>query len=131
MKNGERSCHVAQKWSTDAMPKYTTARALKTELAGVLKQRMASGDFDVSSFAKRMKTSRSAVRRLLDTKNTAITIRTLARAAEVAGLEITFTLRQKSPVELTDLARQLADTKSASKAARLKKDLVAGFYGQA
>ena len=113
------------------MPKYTTARALKTELAGVLKQRIASGDFDVSSFAKRMNTSRSAVRRLLDSKNTAITIRTLARAAEVAGLEITFTLRQKSPVELTDLARQLADTKSASKAARLKKDLVAGFYGKA
>lgn len=112
------------------MPKHSTARALKTELAGVLKQRMVSGDFDVSSLAKQMKTSRSAVRRLLDTKNTAITFRTLARAADAAGLEISFTVRPKSPVELTELARQLADTESAAKAARLKEDLVAGFYGQ-
>ncbi len=92
---------------------------------------MASGDIDVSSFAKRMKTSRSAVRRLLDEKNTAITIRTLARAAEVAGLEIVFTVRQKSPAELTGLARQLAAAKSPAKAAQLKKNLIAGFYGQA
>jgi len=113
------------------MPKHSTARALKTELAGVLKQRMASGALDVSSFAKQMKTSRSAVRRLLDEKNTAITIHTMARAAEVAGLEISFTVRQKSPAELTGLAQQLAGTKSPAKAARLKKSLLAGFYGQA
>ena len=112
------------------MSKHTTARALKTELAGVLKQRMASGGIDVSSFAKQMQTSRSAVRRLLDEKNTAITIHTLARAAEVAGLEISFTVRQKSPAELTGLARQLAATKSPSKGALLKKKLIAGFYGQ-
>jgi hypothetical protein len=122
---------MAQKWSSQSMPKYSTARALKNELAGVLRQRMASGEFDVSSFAKRMKTSRSAVRRLLDTKNTAITFRTLARAADAAGLEVSFTVRQKSPAELTDLARQLADAKSQAKAARLKKDLAAGFYGHA
>lgn len=113
------------------MPKYSTALALKSELAGALKQRMASSDIDISGFAKQMKTSRSAVRRLLDTKNTAITIHTLARAAEVAGLEISFTVRQKSPAELTGLAKQLAGTKSPAKAARLKKSLVSGFYGQA
>jgi plasmid maintenance system antidote protein VapI len=112
------------------MPRYATARSLKSELAGVLKQRMARGGLDISSFAKQMRTSRSAVRRLLDADNTAITIHTLARAAEVAGLEITFTVRQKTPAELTGLARQLTTAKSASKAARLKKDLVAGFYGQ-
>lgn len=112
------------------MIKNSTARALKTELAGALRQRMASGDLDVSGFAKRMKTSRSAVRRLLDTENTAITIHTLARAAEVAGLEISFTVREKSPAELTDLGRQLADAKSPAKAARLKKNLIEGFYGQ-
>ena len=118
-------------WSTSSMSKHSTARTLKSELAGALKQRMASSNLDVSSFAKQMQTSRSAVRRLLDEKNTAITIHTLARAAEIAGLEISFTVRQKSPVELTDLARQLAGTKSPAKAARLKKSLVAGFYGQA
>jgi len=91
---------------------------------------MASGNLDVSNFAKRLKTSRSAVRRLLDEKNTAITIRTLARAADAAGLEISFKMREKSPAELTDLARQLAGTKSPAKAGRLKKSLVAGFYGQ-
>ena len=112
------------------MPKYSTARILKNELAGALKQRMTSSNLDVSSFAKQMKTSRSAVRRLLDEKNTAITITTLARAAEVAGLEISFTVRQKSPAELTGLARQLANTKSPAKAALLKKNLVTGFYGR-
>jgi plasmid maintenance system antidote protein VapI len=113
------------------MSNYATARTLKSELAGVLKQRMASGGLDVTSFAKQMQTSRSAVRRLLDANNTAITIHTLARAAEVAGLEISFTVRQKSPAELTGLARQLATAKSPAKAARLKKNLVAGFYGKA
>ena len=113
------------------MPKNASARALKTELAEALRQRMASGDLDVSGFAKRMKTSRSAVRRLLDTENTAITIHPLARAAEVAGLEISFTVRQKSPDELEELGQELAETKSSAKAARLKKNLVEGFYGQA
>lgn len=113
------------------MPKLSTARVLKHELSGALKQRMASSNLDVSSFAKQMQTSRSAVRRLLDENNTAITIHTLARAAEVAGLEISFTVRQKSPAELTGLARQLATTKSPAKAALLKKNLVAGFYGKA
>lgn len=112
------------------MSKHATARALKSELTGALKRRMASGDMDVSSFAKQMQTSRSAVRRLLDEDNTAITIRTLARAAEIAGLEITLTVRQKSPVELTGLARQLAGAKSPAKAVALKKRLAAGFYGQ-
>ena len=112
------------------MSKYSTALTLKSGLAGALKQRMASGHLDVTNFAKQMNTSRSAVRRLLDEKNTAITIRSLARAADAAGLEISFTVRPKSPADLTDLARQLADTKSPAKAARLKKGIVAGFYGR-
>ncbi|HRI81364.1 MAG TPA: hypothetical protein PLF88_02925 [Opitutaceae bacterium] len=112
------------------MPTDATALALKSELTGALKQRIASGDIDVSSFAKQMQTSRSAVRRLLDEENTAITIRTLARAAEIAGLEIKLTVRQKSPAELTGLARQLVGAKSRAKAAALKKRLAAGFYGQ-
>lgn len=113
------------------MPKFASARALKSAFTGVLKRRMASGDLDVTSFAKQMQTSRSAVRRLLDENNTAITVHTLVRAAEVAGLEISFTVRQKSPAELTNLARKLAVTKSPAQAAVLKKNLVAGFYGRA
>ena len=113
------------------MVKHSTARTLKSELTTALKQRMASSNLDVSSFAKQMQTSRSAVRRLLDENNTAITIHTLARAAEIAGLEVSITVRQKSPAQLTALARQLVRAKSPVKAARLKKSLVAGFYGRA
>ena len=108
----------------------TTALTLKSELSNAVQQRLAGGDIDISSFAKKMNTSRSAVRRILDKNNTGISLQTLARAADVVGLEISFEVRQKSPAELTALARKLASATSPSKSAALRKQLITGFYGK-
>jgi len=46
-----------------------------------------------AEIAKRLKTSRSGVDRLLDPQNTSITLNTMARVAQLLGKRIEFALR--------------------------------------
>ena len=63
----------------------TEATALKRVVAFQLEQEMKRTGLSKTQLAQRMNTSRSAVDRLLDPTNHAVTLRTLERAAGVLG----------------------------------------------
>jgi DNA-binding Xre family transcriptional regulator len=63
----------------------TEAVALKRVIAFQLEQEMTRFGLSKTELANRMHTSRSAVDRLLDPENHAVTLRTLERAAGVLG----------------------------------------------
>ena len=63
-------------------------RAMKKALALQLKKLIATNEITKSEMAARMKTSRAAVDRLLDTSNPSLTISTLGKAARALGRKI-------------------------------------------
>jgi antitoxin HicB len=63
----------------------TEAVALKRVIAFQLEQEMNRRGLSKTELANRMETSRSALDRLLDPQNHAVTLRTLERAASVLG----------------------------------------------
>ena len=62
-----------------------TARAIKRVIARQLDALMQDQGLTKSSLAKRMKTSRAQLDRLLDPDNESVTLDTLARAAQAVG----------------------------------------------
>lgn len=66
----------------------TTARAVKRIIARQLGALMEDQGITKSELAKRMKTSRSQLDRLLDPKNESVTLETLTRAAKAVGREL-------------------------------------------
>lgn len=65
-----------------------TAAAVKRVLARQLEEAMAEMELTKTEMARRMKTSRAALNRLLDPENDAVTLETLQRAAEAVGREV-------------------------------------------
>ena len=63
----------------------TTARAIKRVIAWQLDALMQDQGLSKSNLAKRMKTSRTQLDRLLDPDNESVTLGTLARAAKAVG----------------------------------------------
>jgi hypothetical protein len=108
-----------------------SALQIKRTLSAALKERMREEKLSISAFAARAQTGRSAVKRLLDTGNTAVTLRTMATAAEAVGLELTLTAKPMSPAQIGELAQAMADAPTQSEANALKEKLIAGFYGTA
>jgi transcriptional regulator with XRE-family HTH domain len=105
------------------------ALKLKTTLATALRDQMRAEDLNVSTMAKRTGTSRNAIRRLLDGKNTGVTLSSMVKAAQAANLELTITAKPMSLAALRPLAERLAKTDSPAEAARLRKQLTKGYYG--
>lgn len=70
-----------------------TLRAMKRVLAWQVAELMKKRRVTKSQMAKRMRTSRAAVDRLLDAKNTSVTLQTMGRAAAALGKELTIGLR--------------------------------------
>jgi antitoxin HicB len=66
----------------------TTNRAIKRVLARQLKRLMAEQGLSKSEMARRMRTSRPALERLLDPDNDAVTLNTLQKAAKAVGREL-------------------------------------------
>ena len=62
-----------------------TARAIKRVIARQLDALMQEQGLTKSTLAKRMKTSRAQLDRLLDPENESVTLGTLARAAQAVG----------------------------------------------
>lgn len=62
--------------------------AVKRVIAFQLKQLMKEKKFTKIQLAKQMNTSRSSLDRLLDPKNTSITLLTMERAAKAMGMRI-------------------------------------------
>lgn len=66
--------------------------AIKRVLAFKIQEEMEKNNLSKTAMAKRMKTSRSALDRLLDPANTSITLNTMEQAAHVLGKKITLSL---------------------------------------
>jgi antitoxin HicB len=65
-----------------------TARAIKRVIARQLDALMHDQGLTKSSLARRMKTSRAQLDRLLDPNNEAVTLGTLTRAAQAVGRQL-------------------------------------------
>ena len=61
------------------------ALAVKRVIAWQVKEAMTRKKINKMAMAKKMKTSRAALDRLLDSSNTSVTLLTMNRAAEVLG----------------------------------------------
>ncbi len=108
----------------------TAALQLKKTLADAIRQKLAEDHMSISTFAKKTGTGRHSVRRLLDGKNTAITLKTMAKAAHALNLELTLSVKQLPLSSLEKISRRLASTEDASEAVELKKRFMEGYYGK-
>jgi len=77
----------------DGIYEEVTATAMKRVLAWQIAQAMKKQRVTKSAMAKRMRTSRAALDRLLDAENTSVTLQTMGRAAAVLGKELSITLK--------------------------------------
>lgn len=66
----------------------TTSGAIKRVLARQIEQAMKEQNVSKAEMAKRMRTSRAALDRLLDPGNNAVTLSTMQKAAAAVGREI-------------------------------------------
>ena len=69
-----------------------TAIAVKRVLAWDLQRAMQEAGVSQAEMARRMKTSRAVVRRLLDEKDQSVTLATISRAAIALGKQVEFRL---------------------------------------
>jgi predicted XRE-type DNA-binding protein len=65
-----------------------TALAVKRVLAWELRQTMENADVSQAELARRMKTSRAVVHRLLDATDGSVTLATISRAATALGQRV-------------------------------------------
>ena len=63
-------------------------KATKRAVALQLERLMKSQSVSKKAMAERMNTSRAALDRLLDSSNTSVTLRTLAKAAQIVGRKL-------------------------------------------
>ncbi len=68
-------------------------QAIKEILADQVQAAMQSEGLNKAAMARRMKTSRQALDRLLDPTNTSVTLHTMQRAAAAVGRKLTLELR--------------------------------------
>jgi DNA-binding Xre family transcriptional regulator len=69
------------------------AAAIKFKIAHELEKVMSERNISKAEIAKQLKTSRTGVDRLLDPENTSITLKTMAKVANLLGKRIEFALR--------------------------------------
>lgn len=69
-----------------------TAVAVKRVIAWQIEQEMAAQKLTKTAMAKKMQTSRASLNRLLDERDTSLTLATLAGAAAALGRRIKFEL---------------------------------------
>ncbi|HWB83508.1 MAG TPA: hypothetical protein VG675_05180 [Bryobacteraceae bacterium] len=93
----KKNPHLGSKFSDflkeEGIYEEVTANAMKRVLAWQITQAMKKQRVTKSSMAKRMRTSRAALDRLLDADNTSVTLQTMGRAAAVLGKELSITLK--------------------------------------
>ena len=74
--------------------------AIKRVLAWQFEQEMAKQQKTKQGMARELKTSRSQLDRLLDPANTAVSLETLARAANVLGKRLVLEIRDVGPARV-------------------------------
>ena len=78
----------------DGLPDEGTAVAVTRVIAMEIESAMAAGKISRSEMARRMRTSRSTVDRLLDPANPSVTLRTLEKAASAVGRRLEVRLEE-------------------------------------
>jgi len=78
---------------TEGILEECRASAIKFKLARELGKAMSQQKISKAEMAKRLKTSRTGIDRLLDPDNTSITLNTMAKVAHLLGKRIEFALR--------------------------------------
>jgi DNA-binding phage protein len=71
--------------------------AIKKVLAWQFEQEMLKQQKTKQGMAKELHTSRSQLERLLDPENTAVSLETITRAANVLGMQLVFEIRDRRP----------------------------------
>ena len=72
----------------EALLEEATAAAVKRMIAWQIEQEMKAQKLTKTALAAKMRTSRSALNRLLDTRDTSLTLTTLASAAAALGKHV-------------------------------------------
>ena len=89
--------HVGSKFedflAEDGILEECRASAIKFKIARELEKAMNEQDISKAEIARRLKTSRTGVDRLLDPENTSITLNTMAKVASLLGKRIEFVMR--------------------------------------
>ena len=86
--NPNRGSSFAEYLQEDGAHEEITAQAVKRVLAWQLEQAMEKEHLSKNQMAKRMKTSRSQLDRVLDPDNSKIQLDTILKAASVLGREV-------------------------------------------
>lgn len=68
------------------------AKAIKKVLSMLIERELEHNEITRSALAKKMKTSRTAVNRLLDPENTSVTLATMVKASIALGRKIEFSI---------------------------------------
>ena len=92
-KNPHRGSKFEDYLAEEGLLEEATATAMKRVLAWQISKAMKKQGVTKSTMAKRMRTSRAALDRLLDAENTSVTLQTMGRAAAVLGKELSITLK--------------------------------------
>ena len=79
--------------SEDGLLESTEEQAIKEILADQIRDAMNNEGLNKVAMARRMKTSRQALDRLLDPSNTSVTLHTMQRAASVLGRRLRLELQ--------------------------------------
>ncbi len=85
MKKKHKGSKLDDLLAEDGLLGTATETALKRVLAWQITQEMEQQSLSKTEMAKRMKTSRAALDRLLDPENQSVTLRTMDKAASVLG----------------------------------------------
>ena len=101
---------------------------LKRSLTVSIQKKMAEDNLSISALAARMGTGRTAVRCILDAKNTSITFRSVSRIAQAVGLQIRLIAEPVSPRDLGKLAHRLAKSNNRAESSKLAAQITEGFY---
>ena len=91
-KNPRRGSKFEDYLAEEGLLEEVNATATKRVLVWQLSQAMKKQRVTKSALAKRMKTSRMALDRLLDADNTSVTLQTMCRAAAALGKELKIVL---------------------------------------
>jgi transcriptional regulator with XRE-family HTH domain len=121
---GSKLCHLLR------VPTHSASSDIefKRTLTSSIRKKMESENLSISALAERMGTGRTAVRRILDVRNTSITFRSMSRAANAVGLKIKLVTEPMSPSELGKRASRLAKSKSPAEAHKHAAEITRGFY---
>jgi DNA-binding phage protein len=106
-----------------------SATIVKTQLAAALRLKMTEEKLTITGVAKKTKTGRNAIKRILDKRNTSITLKTIGKTVDALGMQISLSVKPATVAELDVIAHKMVAATTQSEAERFKKQYLEGFYG--